>query len=218
MARFPKPIETLIDELSALPGVGPKTAERYAFTLLKSTRPERDRLIRAIVAIDGEITACSLCRNYTESDPCAICSDTTRDRDAICVVANEQDLLAVESTSEHRGLYHILGGVLSPADGITPEELTVRELIQRIRKEGAVEIILAFDPTIEGESTILYLTRLLTPLEIRAHRDLVHGEIPEAPARPLADLSRGRTQGGDLPLELLHPRFELFSALHRVKK
>jgi recombination protein RecR len=161
MTKFPKTIEDLIAQLGTLPGVGPKTAERYAFALLKRSRHDRERLAAAITAPDANLTACSSCRNYTEADPCAICTDVKRDRDLICVVATEQDLLAIESTSEYRGLYHVLGGLLSPADGVTPRELTVRELEERVRGAAPREVILALDPTVEGESTTLYLTRVL---------------------------------------------------------
>lgn len=161
MPKFPKTIEELITQLGTLPGVGPKTAERYAFALLKRSKSERERLAAAIVAPDAALAACSTCRNYTEADPCPICADPKRDRDLICVVANEQDLLAIEHTAEYRGLYHILGGTLSPADGVTPKELTVRELLDRVADSAPREIILAFDPTVEGESTTLYLTRTL---------------------------------------------------------
>src|SRR5687767_6602005 len=122
MPKFPKTIEDLIAELGRLPGVGPKTAERYAFALLKRGRLDRERLAKAILAPDQSLTSCTTCSNYTESDPCMICADVKRDRDVICVVANEQDLLAIEHVGEHRGLYHILGGTLSPADGITPAD------------------------------------------------------------------------------------------------
>lgn len=161
MPKFPQSIEDLIVQLGTLPGVGPKTAERYAFALLKRGRTDRARLAEAILATDANLTACSTCRNYTESDPCSICTDSKRERDVVCVVATEQDLLAIESTSEYRGLYHVLGGLLSPADGVTPRDLTVRELEQRVRASVPREVIFALDPTVEGESTTLYLTRLL---------------------------------------------------------
>lgn len=196
MPKFPKPIETLIEELGTLPGVGPKTAERYAFSLLKRSKNERERLAAAILHTDQSIGPCSQCRNYTEQDPCSICADVKRERDVICVVATEQDLIAVEHTSEHRGLYHILGGVLSAADGVTPDQLTVRELVARVKNETPKEVILAFDPTIEGESTMLYLTRLLQPLSVRLTR-LARGlpigsELGYADEVTLTDAFRGR--------------------------
>lgn len=198
MPRFPKTIEDLIAELGSLPGVGPKTAERYAFSLLKRSRNERERLAKAILAPDLALTACSTCRNYTESDPCVICADPKRDRDVICVVATEQDLLAIEHVGEHRGLYHILGGVLSPADGVTPAELTVRELAERVKATRPREVILAFDPTIEGESTMLYVSRLLAPHGARLTR-LARGlpigsELGYADEVTLTDALKGRRE------------------------
>ncbi len=196
MPKFPKTIEDLIAQLGTLPGVGPKTAERYAFSLLKRSRSERERLAQAITAPDQMLTTCSTCRNYTESDPCNICGDVKRDREVICVVANEQDLLALEHTGEHRGLYHILGGTLSPADGITPRELTVRELVERVRVTKPREVILAFDPTIEGESTTLYVSRLLAPFGTqltRLARGLPIGsELGYADEVTLTDAIKGR--------------------------
>jgi recombination protein RecR len=196
MPKFPKTIEELIVQLGTLPGVGPKTAERYAFSLLKRSRVERERLAAAIVAPDASLAACSLCRNYTESDPCAICGDPKRDRDLVCVVATEQDLLAIEHTGEYRGLYHILGGMLSPADGVTPEDLTVRELQDRVRTVRPREVILAFDPTIEGESTMMYLSRHVGPLGSRLTR-LARGlpigsELGYADEVTLSDAIAGR--------------------------
>jgi recombination protein RecR len=198
MPKFPKTIEDLIVQLGSLPGVGPKTAERYAFSLLKRSRAERERIAAAIVATDSNLTACSTCRNYTESDPCAICIDPKRDRELVCVVATEQDLLAVEHTAEYRGLYHILGGLLSPADGVTPKELNVRELEDRVRATRPREIILALDPTIEGETTMLYLTRQLAPQGLRITR-LARGlpigsELGYADEVTLSDAIAGRRE------------------------
>ncbi len=198
MPKFPRTIEELIDQLSTLPGVGPKTAERYAFALLKKDRAARERFARAVTATDANLTTCSVCRNYTETDPCAVCGDPKRDRDLICVVATEQDLLAVEHTGEYRGLYHILGGTLSPADGVTPRELTVRELAERVRAAKPREVILAFDPTIEGESTMLYVSRLLAPAGVRLTR-LARGlpigsELGYADEVTLSDALRGRRE------------------------
>lgn len=161
MPKYPKTIEDLIAELGKLPGVGPKTAERYAFALLKRPAADRERLAAAITAPGSALTTCSTCRNFSETDPCAICSDSRRERDLLCVVATEQDLLAVEHTGEFRGLYHVLGGTLSAADGVTPDDLTIKELLERLRRETIREIVFAFDQTIEGEATLLYLARLL---------------------------------------------------------
>jgi recombination protein RecR len=161
MPKYPKTIENLIAELGRLPGVGPKTAERYAFALLKRDRADRELLAAAILAPGAQLSSCSTCRNFAESDPCPICSDSRRDRETLCVVATEQDLLAVEHTGEFHGLYHVLGGTLSAADGITPDDLTVRELLERLRREVVREVIFAFDQTVDGETTTLYLIRLL---------------------------------------------------------
>lgn len=198
MSKFPKPIERLIDELGELPGVGPKTAERYAFHLLRRGVAERRSLAEAIMNTDRTIGPCSVCRNYTETDPCAICSDPRRDRDVICVVANEQDLLALEHTSEHCGTYHILGGTLSAANGVTPDQLNIRELVRRVKSKKPKEMILAFDPTIEGESTMLYLTRTLSTLGIKLTK-LARGlpigsELGYADELTLSDALRGRSE------------------------
>ncbi|MDD5251963.1 MAG: recombination mediator RecR [Patescibacteria group bacterium] len=200
MSRYPKPIENLIAELGRLPGVGPKTAERYAFALLKRHRGERQKLADALLAPDLALKTCSVCRNYTEADPCPVCADPQRDRDLICVVANEQDLLAVEHTGEYRGLYHILGGILSPADGITPDDLNIRELAARVRRDHPREIILAIDPTVEGEATMLYLARQLAAAGIRVTR-LARGlpigsELGYADEITLTDALRGRREMG----------------------
>ena len=198
MSKFPQPIEDLIRELGMLPGVGPKTAERYAFALLKRGAIERERLAKAIIESGLRLSTCSTCRNYTEADPCSVCSDPRRERDVICVVATEQDLLAVEATGEYRGLYHILGGTLSPADGITPDDLTVRDLMRRAEADRPAEIILALDPTIEGESTMLYLSRLLAPQRLKVTR-LARGlpigsELGYADEVTLTDALRGRRE------------------------
>ena len=183
-------------ELSHLPGVGPKTAERYAFSLLKRPVADRERLAKSIIEAGNSLLTCSLCRNWTVADPCPVCADPQRDRNQICVIAAEPDLLAVEHTGEYRGLYHILGGTLSAADGITPEDLTVRDLMNRIQQETPREIILALDHTIEGETTMLYLTRLLTTSGAKITR-LARGlpigsEIGYADEVTLTDALRGR--------------------------
>ncbi|MBN1585039.1 recombination protein RecR [Candidatus Uhrbacteria bacterium] len=198
MPKFPEPIERLMAELGRLPGVGPKTAERYAFTLLKRTPNERDRLAKAIVEAGNTLLTCSTCRNWTVSDPCPICSDPHRNRQTVCVVASEPDLLAIEHTGEYHGLYHILGGTLSAADGVSPNDLTVNDLLARIRKDPPREIILAIDHTVEGETTILYLARLLLPTGIRITR-LARGlpigsEIGYADEITLTDALRGRRE------------------------
>ncbi len=198
MSKFPEPIEKLMAELSHLPGVGPKTAERYAFFLLKRPADERERLAKSIIEAGNSLLTCSLCRNWTVDDPCPVCSDPRRDRDQICVVAAEPDLLAIEHTGEYRGLYHILGGCLSAADGITPEELTIRDLIGRIQQEKPREIILALDHTVEGETTMLYLTRIMNTIGVRITRLArgmpIGGEVGYADEVTLTDALRGRRE------------------------
>jgi len=198
MNNFPEPIGRLIDELGQLPGVGPKTAERYAFALLKRRPDDRERLAEAIMEAGGSLTACSTCGNYTESDPCNICSDARRDRGVICVVATEQDLLAVERTREFGGLYHVLGGRLSPAEGLTPRELNVRQLVARLQNSTVREIILAFDHTIEGGSTMMHLTRAVRQFNVRVTR-LGRGlpigsEVGYADEITLTDALKGRSE------------------------
>ncbi|MFH1047184.1 MAG: recombination mediator RecR [Patescibacteria group bacterium] len=198
MPKFPEPIEQLINELGRLPGVGPKTAERYAFSLLKRRPEDRAALAQAIIDVSGALTTCSVCGNYTEHDPCSICADTRRERSVICVVATEQDLLAVERTGEFQGLYHVLGGVLSPADRITPNELNIRQLLERLQRDTPHEIIFAFDHTIEGESTMLYLTRALKQFNLRISR-LARGlpigsEVGYADEVTLTDALVGRSE------------------------
>jgi recombination protein RecR len=198
MPKFPRPIENLIVELGKLPGVGPKTAERYAFHLLKRGAGERARLAEAVVAPDLTLRTCSVCRNYTETDPCSICGDQRRDRETVCIVANEQDLLAIDHTGEYHGLYHILGGTLSAADGVSPSDLNIRELLERLRRDEPKEIIMALDPTIEGEATMMYLSRLLMPFQVRLTR-LARGlpigsELGYADETTLTDALRGRRE------------------------
>jgi len=198
MPKFPKAIENLIAELGKLPGVGPKTAERYAFHLLKRSRFDRARLAEAVLEPDLTLKTCTICRNYTEADPCGVCGDPRRDRETICVVANEQDLLAIDHTGEYRGLYHILGGTLSAADGIKPDDLNIRELQGRIERDRPREIILALDPTVEGESTMMYLTKLLEAAGVRLTR-LARGlpigsELGYADEITLSDALRGRRE------------------------
>jgi recombination protein RecR len=196
MPKFPEPIERLLRELGRLPGVGPKTAERYAFSLIKRPETDRQRLAQAILEAGESLAACSLCRNWTIEDPCPICADPRRDQDLICVVAAEPDLMAIEHTGEYHGRYHILGGTLSAADGVTPDDLTIRELLARLRNQAPRELILALDPTIEGETTMMYLSQQVTPLDIKVTR-LARGlpigsEVGYADQVTLSDAIRGR--------------------------
>lgn len=170
----PRALSTLIDELCRLPGIGEKTAQRLAFFLLRTPKVRTERLAMAIVEIKEKIIFCSECSGITESDPCSICTDPSRDRSLICVVEDPSDVFLIERTSVYKGLYHVLMGALSPLDGIGPEQLKVDMLIQRVDQGGVREVICATNPNMEGEATVLYLAKLLKPRGIRLTR-LAHG-------------------------------------------
>jgi recombination protein RecR len=193
-------IDRLADELARLPGIGRKTALRLTYHLLKATPEEAARLADAIVAIAEGVHACPICGNYTESDRCEICASQRRDPSILCVVEEPSDIGAIERTGEFRGLYHVLGGRLSPLDGVGPAELNISALLDRLRTGNPVaEVVLATNPSVEGEATALYLHRLIAPLGVRVTR-----------------IARGLPVGGDLEYadgvtiaEALHGRREL---------
>jgi recombination protein RecR len=192
-------IDDLTNELARLPGIGRKTALRLAFHLLKAPPEEAQRLSRAITAVRERIRACDRCGNLTEESPCAICQSARRDTATLCVVEEASDIMAIERTGEYRGLYHVLGGRLSPLDGIGPAELSVAPLLERLRGGAVREVVLATNPSVEGEATALYLHKLLAPLGVRVTR-----------------IARGLPVGGDLEYadgvtiaEALHGRREL---------
>jgi recombination protein RecR len=162
-------VEQLAEQFARLPGIGRKTAHRLALYVLKMEREEVATLAAAILNVKEKVRYCSVCSNITEVDPCAICSNTRRDRSIICVVEEPSDVLALEKTNEFKGLYHVLGGALSPLDGIGPEELRVKELLPRVQN-GVEEVILALNPNVEGEATTLYLSKLLKPLGVKVTR------------------------------------------------
>lgn len=163
MSKFSPLLQNLIDHFSKLPGVGPKTALRFVFYLLKQSKEEVEKFAAAIGAVKSSISTCGICQNFSEKNPCSICADQKRDHSIICVVAEHQDLPVIENTREYHGTYHILGGVLDPLHGVTPEQLKIKELVARIRNSNGKikEIILALNPDLEGETTILYLTKLI---------------------------------------------------------
>lgn len=163
------PVARLIDELGRLPGIGPKTASRLAFHLLRASREEATSLAESIIDVKDKIILCSRCFNITETDPCAICTDTTRSS-AICVVEEPLDLIALERTGAFKGRYHVLHGAVSPIEGIGPEKLRIQELLQRVEKEHPTEIILAMNLDMPGEATASYIHRLLTPLGVSVTR------------------------------------------------
>lgn len=158
------PVQALINEFSKLPTVGPKTAARLVFYLLNRPRHEAHSLAEAILAVKDKVRLCSVCFSITEEDPCTLCTDETRDSKTICVVAEAKDIYAIERTGAFRGRYHVLGGLISPMDGIGAAQLRVKELIERMGADDSREIILATNPNAEGEATALYLSRLLQPL------------------------------------------------------
>jgi recombination protein RecR len=162
-------VEQLAEQFAQLPGIGRKTAHRLALYILKMEREEVSALAQALVNVKDRVRYCSVCSNITEADPCAICSNPKRDRSAICVVEEPNDVLALERTHEFKGLYHVLGGALSPLDGIGPDDLRVKELLPRV-KNGVEEVILALNPNVEGETTTLYLSKLLKPLGVMVTR------------------------------------------------
>jgi recombination protein RecR len=164
------PVQDLIDELGRLPGVGPKSAQRIAFHLLKLPKADALRLADAIVEVKDKVAFCQRCFNVSESDLCSICADDRREPHVLCVVEEPKDIVAVEKTHEFRGRYHVLQGAMSPIEGIGPDQLKVKELLTRLEPEGVTEVILCTNPNIEGEATAMYLARLLKPLGVRVTR------------------------------------------------
>lgn len=156
-----EPVSRLIDELGRLPGIGPKSASRLAYHLLRAPREQALSLAEAILELKERVVLCSTCFNITEVDPCALCQDPARDRGIICVVEEPLDALALERTGEYRGLYHILHGAISPVDGVGPDKLRIRELLERVDRERPQEVILATNPNIEGDATAMYIARQL---------------------------------------------------------
>ena len=163
-------VQDLIDELGRLPGVGPKSAQRIAFHLVQADAADVQRLAQVLFEVKAKIRFCELCGNVAEAQRCRICADPRRDLSAICVVEEPKDVSAIERTREFRGLYHVLGGAISPMDGVGPEDLRIRELMQRLGDGGVTEVIIATDPNIAGEATATYLSRTMAPLGLRVTR------------------------------------------------
>ncbi|MCL4369068.1 MAG: recombination mediator RecR [Actinobacteria bacterium] len=176
-----EPVARLIEEFHRLPGIGPKTAQRLTFYLLRAPVDQSRELAEAILDMKERVTFCSNCFHITEENPCAICTSPQRDRTQICVVEEPLDVMALERTSEYTGLYHVLHGAISPVEGIGPDELRISELLERVRRDGVQEVILATNPNLEGEATAMYLAKLLHPLGIKVTR-----------------LARGLPMGSDL--------------------
>lgn len=173
MNFYPQPISRLIEELSKLPGVGPKTAQRLTFYILNMDISEAEKLSNAILDAKKNIKYCSVCGNLTDDDPCIICRNTSRDCNTICVVEEPKDVVAMEKTKEYKGLYHVLHGVISPLGGVGPDDIRIKELLSRISPD-IKEIIIATNPNVEGEATAMYIARLLKPLGVKVTR-IAHG-------------------------------------------
>ena len=191
------PVQDLIDELGRLPGVGPKSAQRIAFHLLDADKDEVQQLVDAISTVKTSVSFCVVCGNVTEQEECAICRDARRDRSVICVVEESKDVMAIERTRSYRGLYHVLGGAISPLQGVGPDQLRIRELMTRLSDETVQEIVLATDPNLDGEATATYLSRLLKTLGIRVTRLAsglpVGGDLEYADEVTLGRAFEGRT-------------------------
>jgi len=166
---LPDPLLRLIEELQRLPGIGPKGAQRLAFHILRTPREQTDRLADALREVKERVTYCSVCNNITDADPCAYCSNDERNHNVICVVEEPQNVTAIERTREFPGVYHVLMGALSPLQGVGPDDLKIRELLSRVGG-GVTEVIVATNPTVEGEATALYLARLIKPLGVKVTR------------------------------------------------
>jgi len=197
MASTLRSIEELVEKLSKFPGIGRKTAQRMAYHILNLPKEDVFSLAEAIRGVKEKVKLCSICFNLTEEDPCPICTDPQRDRSIICVVEEPKDVLTIEQAGGYNGLFHVLGGVISPLDGVGPEELRVRELAVRLR-EGVKEVIIATNPTTEGEATALYLSKFIKQLGIRVTRIArgipMGGELEYADRATLSKAIEGRTQ------------------------
>lgn len=193
--NYPEPLADLITGLSRLPGIGPKTAGRLAFYLLQQPQVA-ENLAETMIRAQREIRQCSLCCNYTDHDPCPICTGEKRERTLLCIVEQPRDVVSLEKTREFKGLYHVLHGVISPLEGVGPEQLTIPKLLGRL--EGIEEVVMAMNPTVEGEATALYLSRLLKPLGIKvtriAHGLPVGGDLEYADEITIARALEGRRQ------------------------
>lgn len=170
MTHRPDPLAKLVEQLQRLPGIGVKSAQRLAFHILKTPREDVERLAEAMREVKDRVTYCSVCSNITDVDPCFYCTSGDRDQRVICVVEEPENVTAVEKTRDFRGLYHVLMGALSPLHGIGPDDLKIKELLQRASRDGVEEVILATNPNVEGEATAIYLAKLLKPLGVKVTR------------------------------------------------
>ncbi|HDT5341761.1 TPA: recombination protein RecR [Staphylococcus aureus] len=196
--HYPEPISKLIDSFMKLPGIGPKTAQRLAFHTLDMKEGDVVQFAKALVDVKRELTHCSVCGHITENDPCYICEDKQRDRSVICVVEDDKDVIAMEKMREYKGLYHVLHGSISPMDGIGPEDINIPSLIERLKNDEVSELILAMNPNLEGESTAMYISRLVKPIGIKVTRLAqglsVGGDLEYADEVTLSKAIAGRTE------------------------
>ena len=190
------PIRRLVSELARLPGIGEKTATRLAFHLVRSNRQQVRDLAQALVDVTDKIRLCSVCMNMTEADPCTLCTDTRRENDMICVVATPSDLIAIDRGGHFRGRYHVLHGLLSPLEGIGPDDIRLAELVRRLSDEAVKEVIIATSPSVDGEATAMYIARTLKPLGVRVSRIAtglpVGGELEYSDQATIARALAGR--------------------------
>ncbi|MGQ9477514.1 MAG: recombination mediator RecR [Candidatus Bipolaricaulia bacterium] len=195
---YPEALESLIRELGRLPGIGRKTAERLAFFLLAQDEAAVAQLVQALTSAKERIRECKVCYNYSEEELCPICADPSRDRTTICVVSQPRELWKIEKTNEYRGLYHVLGGLISPVEGVGPEELHIAALEERLKSGEVKEVILALDPKVEGEATAMFLARRIRPLGVKVTR-IAHGvplgrDLELADELTLSQALRGRSE------------------------
>lgn len=198
MSVTAKPISRVVDELSRLPGIGPKTAQRLTYFLLRAPSEQAEALAEAVLELKRKLVLCERCFNITDRTPCEVCSDPERESNRICVVEEPLDVVAIERTGQYKGTYHVLHGAISPIEGIGPDELKIRELLGRLQSAQVEEVILATNPNLEGDATAMYLTRLLQPLGItvtRLARGLpVGGDLEYADEITLSNALAGRSQ------------------------
>jgi len=198
---YSKPLEKLINALNKLPGIGPKTAQRLAFYILRSSPEEARDLSASIINAKENLRYCSVCGSITEKDPCAFCTSAERDPGTICIIEQPQDIFVIEKTRGYKGTYHVLMGALSPLDGVGPDDLRINGLIERLKKGGVKEVILATNPNVEGEATALYLAKALKPFQLKltrlAHGIPMGGDIEYADEMTLAMALEGRTRVTD---------------------
>ena len=196
--RAAAPVARLVDEFHKLPGIGPKSAQRLTYYLIRMPADDARALAEAILAVKDRIVLCSECFNITETDPCSICDDPNRDRSRICVVEEALDVMALERTGMYTGLYHVLHGVISPMSGIGPDDLKIQPLLGRLRRDGVQEVVLATNPNVEGEATAMYIHRLISPAGVRLTRPArglpVGGDLEYADAVTLGRAIEGRQE------------------------